>query len=156
MPYGNQDAFFESVSAVTTTNTVELGTRRTEGENDYIYVYNNGASDINPGHGATVSALTGYSVTVSSVTSINPCIGVCMHTTFTTATYGWLVTKGIAVVEATANTGIAVGDALVLGTDGVHTRLTGATGYFFPAHAYAVAATASGGSSSAFIHCFGA
>lgn len=155
--YENPAGFFESVSAVTATNTVDVGTRRYYEGKEYVYVYNNGNSQISVGNGATVSALTGMSVTVSSVTSVSPCVGVCHHATLTTGTYGWLVTKGPGVnLTADADTGLAVADNAVLGTDGVVTRVTGATGYKAPVFAYVTDATASGGTGKGVVHCWSA
>jgi hypothetical protein len=116
---GNAPIFFESVSAVTATPTIEVGTVREEGDEKYIYVYNNGNSQISVGQGAVVSGVTGYSVTVSSTTMVDLAVGVAKHATLTTGTYGWLMTRGFAPVVAPANSGIAAGQLLVIGGDGV-------------------------------------
>lgn len=144
-PFGRPWTFTESVSAVTATNTVELGTIREQGGDKYVYVYNNGNSQASPGQCVTISALTGYSVTVSTTTSISPVFGVVKHATMTTGTYGWLLVAGQAPIRAEANTGLAVADAVVAGTDGVNSRKTGATGYFFQEHGFITQATASAG-----------
>ena|SRR3990167_1395545 len=155
---GLQQLFEESVSAVTATNSVQLGTVRYENGRRYQYVYNNGTTAISPGYGCIISALTGYSVTISSTTEVKLCFGVVYHNTLTTATYGWVVKDGFVPVQCTASTGLAVGDSLVLGDDGVATRITLITGYTnFPVYTYGyvVQATASGGSGYALVHCFG-
>jgi len=150
----------ESVSNVTATNSVELGTRKCVDSRDYVYVYNAGGSDINPTYGVTVSGGTGYSVTVSSVTSNSPLVGVVRNATLTTGTYGWAVVRGATNIEVNADTSLGTGTAeqcAVLGDDGVFSRVTGATGYIANAlgGAYALAVTASGGSVLARINGIG-
>jgi hypothetical protein len=111
--------FFGSVSAVTATrgsHDPEVGTVRREGDEDYIYVYNTGNSQITVGKGAVCSAVTGYSVTVSSLTHTDFPIGVCKHATLTTGTYGWLLTKGFSGFSSI--NAAAAGEGLTLGVDG--------------------------------------
>ena len=152
---GYQDIFFEGVSAVTATKTagLNLGTVRFEGGRKYQYVYNAGTTQISTGDGAIITATTGFSVTVSSVTSVTPCFGVCREATITTGTYGWLVKEGYCNVNAAAADSMAVGDNLVLGTDGVHQAVTGATGYMTNRHGYCVQGTATAGTGYAYISC---
>lgn len=110
---------FEPVSNVTSTNSVEVGTRRIVGDEKYIYVYNNGNSQVSVGRGVVVSALSGYSVTVSSVSG-DFAIGFCKHATMATAQYGWVVTHGFVdgCTNGMASTAIAGTDLLVMGADG--------------------------------------
>lgn len=113
---------FGVVSMVTATlgpNDPEVGTVVREDDEEYIFVYNAGNSQISVGYGAVVSAVTGYSVTVSSLTGIDFPIGVCKHATLTTGTYGWLMKKGFSNFKATPDSGTTAGDRLVLGADGV-------------------------------------
>lgn len=113
---------FESVSAVTATPSVELGTRRIDAGNAYIYVYNDGNSQISQGlmgrNPATLSS--GYSVTVTNAASGAGgmfVVGVAHNATLTTGTYGWLMTRGVtyAVPDASA---ISLNSGALL-TDGV-------------------------------------
>lgn len=110
---------FESVSAVTATPSVDVGSIRIEGDEKYIYAYNAGNSQISVGRAAVVSAVSGYSVTVSSVSG-GFAVGFVKHATLTTGTYGWLVTRGFvdSVTNAMASTALAAGDAIQLGVDG--------------------------------------
>ena len=101
---------FESVSAVTATNTVDLGTRAVDGGNEYVYVYNAGNSQISKGFAAVLSATTGYSVTVSSTTQVDIALGMVKNATLTTGTYGWLMIKGFATFCAGANDSFAAGN----------------------------------------------
>lgn len=110
---------FESVSAVTATPSVDVGTLRIEGDEKYVYCYNTGGSQISVGRCATVSAVSGYSVTVSSVSG-DAVVGFVKHATLTTATYGWLVCRGFvdSVTNAMAGTALAAGDVIQAGADG--------------------------------------
>ena len=104
--YANRPVLFAPISMVTATlgaNDPEPGYRATVGDEDYVFVYNAGNSQISPTYGAVLSAVSGYSVTVSSVTSVDFLIGVCKHATLTTATYGWLMTRGFCQVELSTN-----------------------------------------------------
>lgn len=151
--YGADPVFYGSVSMVTTSlgrNDPEVGTVRQEGDEEYIFVYNTGANaQINPGHCAVVSAVTGYSVTVSSI-SLDLAVGVCRHATIVTGGYGWLVKRGFVPVEMGANYSCAAGELLEIGVDGVFdtaSNTTGNAGYV----AKAMEAAASGASAMAFV-----
>lgn len=115
----DKQIFFEGVSNVTATNSVEVGMQRIDGDEEYRYVYNAGNSQINPGNGCVLSAVTGYSVTVSSTTSADFLVGVVKHATLTTGTYGWVVTRGFTSVEMGGTSGtVAAGGLIELGDDG--------------------------------------
>ncbi len=148
----DQQVFFESVSNVTATNSVEVGSERKVGDESYRYVYNAGNSQISPSYGVILSAVTGYSVTLSSTTSVDFLVGVVKHSTLTTGTYGWVMTQGFAPVEMEADNSAAAGDLLVLAADGEFANKTISTGYPAPVQAKAMAAIASGASGQAFIN----
>lgn len=110
---------FDTVSAVTLTpgtKDPEVGTITREGDEEYIYVYNNGTTQISVGQFAVCTAVTGYSVTVSSLTHVDLPVGVCKHATLTTATYGWLLRKGFGPMKV--GSAVVAGDALIPGADG--------------------------------------
>lgn len=138
---------FEGVSAVTATNSVDLGSRRTVAGAEYIYVYNAGNSQISTGKIAVVSALSGYSVTVSSISG-DFAVGVCKHATLTTGTYGWLLTRGFvdSMTNGMASTAIVAGDVLQVAADGAMAK--GVTGQNI---GKAMTATGSAGVANAFI-----
>jgi hypothetical protein len=94
--------FKESVSAVTLTPDVAIGTVREEGNNKYVYCYNAGGAYIYPGYGVTMSGTTGYSVTVSTVTETGSFFGICKHATMATLTYGWIIVRGFTTLQASA------------------------------------------------------
>lgn len=152
--YDQNKVYFESVSAVTATPSEQLGAIRREGDEEYIYVYNAGNSQISPGLGAVVSAVTGYSVTVSSVTGVDIAVGLCKHATLTTGTYGWLMTRGFGQVQMEADNSAAAGGLLTLASDGEWAFKSNSTGYPGPAQGKAVEAIASGASGSAYLKIF--
>jgi hypothetical protein len=123
----------------------------TDGDEEYIFVYNNGGSTINVGHGCIVSGVTGYSVTVSSVTSVDFLIGVCKHTAIPSTNYGWLVTRGFTSVEMGADYSGVTGALLTLGTDGTFDIVSNTTGNKDNTVGKLVASVASGASASAYI-----
>lgn len=143
------------VTATLPEESPAVGTvKRFSDGNQYRLVYNAGNSQISPGQGAVVSAVSGYSVTVSStVSAMAGGIGVCKHATLTTATYGWLLVEGFATAEAHANAGLTAGEGLSLAGDGVFVNASGITG---PIYGKAMASTASAGSSSAYFNFLGA
>lgn len=148
---------FGSVSMVTATpgsNDPEVGSKIIEGDEEYIFVYNNGNSQINPGSGATVSAVTGYSVTVSTVTMIDYVVGVCKHATLTTGTYGYLLTRGFGSAKMTANSACAAGQLLTVGADGAFAVKSISTDAPGNVYAKVMVATASAGLADAFFAIF--
>ena len=120
----------------------------------YTYVFNGGNSEIPPGFGVIITATSGYTVTVSSLSGITPCFGVVRHATISTGDYGFVQTNGFCPLEADADTALSAGDNVVLGDDGVHTRKTAAGNYLANAHGYMQDTAASGASAIAFINCF--
>lgn len=148
-----QPAYSEPISAVTATPSVQLGSVRLEASEEYVYVYNNGTTQISVGNGAILSAVSGYSVTVSSVTGVGAFFGVCKHATLTTATYGWLLTKGFSTVTGGGNTAIAAADVLVPAANGGWAATTGALSAVVQGQA--MIATATGGAGYAYVRCFG-
>lgn len=156
--YGVAPIAFGPVTAVTATrggNDPEIGTVRQEGANLYTYVYNDGNSAIATGKGAVLqSGASGYSVTVSSVTSADLLIGVAVNT-LATGAYGWLVSRGITSVLMGATSGTAAaGDLLEIAANGVFVPVSNTTGNKAPACGKALAAIASSATGAAFISCF--
>jgi len=125
MGYGYLQCPDEGVSSVTATPSTNLGERRQDGLNEYVYVYNKGNTQISKGIGVQMSASSQGSITITSVTG-DICAGVVKNATLTTGTYGWLCVKGPCSVE--------IGDDVV----GSRTAATGAllgmmtNGEFYP------------------------
>lgn len=155
--YGNGQVIMYGKSHVTTTpgpNHPEVGTIMQDGDEQYIWVYNVGSSTVNIGHGCTVSAVTGYSVTVSSITAVDFLVGVCKHANIATGDYGWLLQRGFTSVEMGADNSAAVGVPLCLALDGTFAHKSNATDYRTPLVGKAMEAIASGASGQAFVRCF--
>ena len=149
---------FGSVSMVTAAlgaNDPELGTTAVVDGLEYVFVYNAGGEDINPGYGCVPnSASAGYSVTVTSATFVDFCQGVAKHATLTTDTYGWVVTKGVTPIEMGATSGSVAALGLVyLGANGVFVPASNITGALAPVAGKALAAIVSSASGSAYIRC---
>lgn len=115
--YGVSPVLFESVSSVTATNSVELGSRAVIGGNEYVYAYNTGNAQISQGQMGFLPAATHssqYSVTVSNAASQSgglKVVGVAHNATITTGAYGWLLVKGLSLValdasEVSMNSGV--------------------------------------------------
>lgn len=148
MAFHDNGLWEESVSAVTATPSVELGCRRTDSGNDYVYVYNGGGSQITQGYGAVLTACSNYTVSVSSAADARECfLGVAANATLTTATYGWLMTRGFAKLQL-ANTQ-ATGIMLCVGANGANATApaSSATDTIF-------AKVVSGGTSTALRLCY--
>ena len=146
---------FGTLSMVTATlgdNDPEVGTTVSDGGLEYVFVYNAGGEQIDPGYGCVPnSASAGFSVTVSAVTSVDFCQGVAYHATLTTDTYGWVVTKGVVPVECAD--GCAALDLIECGANGTMAPVSNVTGHLSPVVGKALAAIASGASGNAYIRC---
>ena len=160
--YDNPNLFTESVSAVTATNTVQLGAVRWSGGSKYRYMYcDTGVAY--PGYGVQLtSGGSGYSI-ATTITLGDPCFGVVQNTTMTTATYGWVLVDGMAKVQTGANSSISAGRYLVLTASGTFADWIVNEGTALSASAfYQIAGrslgsgTGSGVSIFAAVHCFNA
>lgn len=126
---------FAPVSMVTTSlgkNDPDLGTWLIKDDEEYQFVYNAGNSQIPPSYGCVLSAVTGYSVTISS-TSGKKCFGIVKHATLTTGAYGWVLKKGFCQVEMGTNLSMAANGIGVLDADGVFEQKSISTGFPAPA-----------------------
>jgi len=123
MAYGLQTIFEETVSAVTATPSVPLGTRRVEGIKEYIYVYNGGATAA-LGYGMITSCNSLGTVVVSSVSG-DVCAGIVQSNELTQSYYGWLQTKG--PVNCESADAVAAGAPVYLQANGSVEQVTTAT-----------------------------
>jgi len=121
--YGAAPILFESVSQVTLTPSVDLGTRRHEAGKEYLYCYNNTGSAVTQGALMVASALSGYSLTRSSTAAADlPLVGV-ENTSLAAAEYFWGLVRGPMSVMSVAMT---AGALITIGADGVvQTALVG-------------------------------
>lgn len=121
MAFNDTLVTFGTPSMVTATkgaNDPELGTRWQVGGREYVFVYNAGNSQISVGRAATLSGVTGYSVTVSSTINADHIVGVCYNATLTTGTYGWLLTRGIGTIITSTSVALATGTVATVQADG--------------------------------------
>jgi len=144
------------VTATLGSKHPEVGTRAHIDGRDYVWVYNDGGEDIDPGLGAVLqSGATGMSVTVSAVTSADVVVGVCYHATLTTGTYGWLLTKGIGKIEAGATSATIASRGLAhIADNGYWVPVSNTTGNIAPANVQALEEIVSNASGSAYISVF--
>jgi hypothetical protein len=153
--YSENPIIQEPVSSVTATNSVELGTRIVIDGRQYCYVYNAGNSQAIPGNGVVVTGVSGYSVTISSITNVDAPVGVVYHATLTTGTYGWVVVAGHTKIKMHANSICTTGDLLSLGADGVFSAgaLAGTSIVAPYVAGKAVLATVSAGVAEGYVQC---
>ena len=111
-------ALEESVSAVTDSPSIQVGTRRWYQGEEYVYCYNQGTGTAPVSRGVKLATgASGYTVAVTTATdAFNPCVGVVKHAAITSSSYGWVMVKGFCnVTVASASTadykGIALGAA---------------------------------------------
>lgn len=149
---------FESVSFVTATlggKAPELGQESYDSDgNKYVFVYNACNSQILPTYGVTIQSgtSTGYSVTLSSAVEADIAVGVVRHATIPTDSYGFVLTRGHAVVEMAGTSGsVATNGLLCMADNGAFGPVSG-TGA--PAVGKAKAAIVSGASGSAYISIY--
>lgn len=134
-PYGYTTLYTESVSNVTATPTTQLGTRRIDGGNEYVYVYNAGTTAYT-GRGMVQSLMSAFSVTIGATsTSGYVCFGVVANQDMTSSCYGWLLVRGVGPVQLSTDStcessdNVAYGESLYLmGGGGFGAITTGATG----------------------------
>ncbi len=137
-------------------NDPQLGDFCEESGKRWVFVYNDGGASAAVGCAFVLnSAATGYSVTVSSVTSADFAIGVVQNATFLTGTYGWIMVRGIGVAKMmTASGTVAARQNLELAANGLFYGASNTTGngLCFGQSISAIVSTAVG---AAFITCYG-
>lgn len=70
---------------------------------EYVYVYNAGATDANVGLAMVMSGLSGYSLTISSISGQDVPMCVVKHATILASGFGWGLVRGITPIQ-TAST----------------------------------------------------
>jgi hypothetical protein len=115
MPYSYKLVNEETVSAVTATPSVSLGTRRLEGPTEYVYAYNDGAI-AQQGAPVILTGCTGYSYVVTFATAADArCtfLGIVQNATVAAGSYGWVAVRGFANARTVA-TAVALNDNLAV------------------------------------------
>jgi len=144
----DQKLWTESVSAVTATPSVTLGTRRWVNGNEYRYCYNGGGADADQ---RKIVCTMGYSypntftVTTISGSNVCPVIGLIDNATCAAGSYCWVLTKGNTKGMISGVSTLAVGGAveyarIVPCADGNINIATGGTGTTGPTIGYLVSA----------------
>lgn len=156
MGFNNQPLLPESVSHVTLTGSIDIGTRRTVSGDRYVYVYNAGNSEIAKGRGAVLAGgATSYSATVSSVSRADQLLGVCKHATIATGAYGWLLEEGFCDVQMHADDSATTGSLLQLGADGAFViAVSAVTANYANKCGKALEGIGSGAAGSAYVKAF--
>jgi hypothetical protein len=117
MPYGFQQAYMESVSNVTATNSVELGSIRFHDGEYYEYVY--AAKELPVGYGAVKTGTSGHTCIATGSVSGEYCAGAVKHAAISSGSYGWLLVRGVVDVKnGRAGTAPVVNQTARLGADG--------------------------------------
>ena len=125
--------------------------------NKYVYIYNDCNSQISPGYGVAVQSgvSTPYSCTLSTVTSADLLVGVVKHSTITTGSYGYVVTRGVVNVEMLATSGsVATNSPIEIGANGAFAPVSNTTGNKAGIKGKSLAAIVSGASGSAYISVY--
>jgi hypothetical protein len=152
--YGVDPISMESVSAVTATNSVDLGTRRIHGGEEYVYFYNNTGSSVTAGMAMTVSGLSGYSLTRSTTAESDVAICFVKHAAVPAANYAWGLVRGIVQAQFTST--MATGVPIQIGTDGAVMTYTTAAASFPGAILGKVLSSATATSfGMCYVKCFG-
>jgi hypothetical protein len=115
----------ESVSAVTATPSVQLGTRRLENGIEYVYAYNASSGTVNKGAPVILTATSGYTFVSTYATGADKgCVilGTVHNATMTVATYGWIATRGIMNVYV-VSAAVAAQDTLIIKDGGGEVRV---------------------------------
>jgi hypothetical protein len=143
---GLQQLFEESVSHVTATNSVQLGSERWHNGDKYQYIYNKSSTQACPGAamvyiGANASASSGYSLTVSSTAGDYDIGGVVKNATIAAGYYGWVVVNGV-ISGCQTSSGTTAGHYVALGGDGLFRSGSATTGDLYQPVGVALTATA--------------
>ena len=125
---GASPILFESVSAVTATNSVQLGTRRVVGGEEYVYCYAVGA--VSASVGCSISGVSGYSIVATGIISGAFCFGFVKHADIPAASYGWVLKRGFisSPVNGMASTAFVATDGVMLAADGKIANAAAAVG----------------------------
>lgn len=119
---GISPVFFKGVSNVTAVPDVQLGTRRHENGEDYVYCYNNTGSSVTAGALMTTSGLSGFSFTRSTTAGLDLAMVAVKHVAVPAGEYFWGLTRGsLRLLSAT----ISAGNVIQVGVDGAATSSPG-------------------------------
>jgi hypothetical protein len=126
--YGVGPVCFESISAVTATPSVDIGTVREHAGEKYVYFYNAGATaGVGLGLVRPTSATGAYTMAVSSASG-DFCHGFVKHASVASGSYAWALTKGMLTFAVASSASDQAAGAKALGANGL--IATNTAGYF--------------------------
>lgn len=114
MGIGHTQVLVRGISHVTATPVHQLGDRVMLDGEEYTYCFVKTGATALIGYAVSLSASTNYSVTISAATDVDQAFGVVKHVDIPAAEYGWVLTNGFAPAIAGLNTGLAVGDKVIM------------------------------------------
>lgn len=144
---------FESVSNVTATPSVEIGARRVFNGEEYVYFCNAMASAATQGIAMTISGLSGYSLTRSSLAGADIAVCFVKHADVPAASYAWGLTRGL--VQAHFSSTMTTGVLVSIGLDGIVQTYTTATSFDPGILGKVISAATANGQGLCFVRCFG-
>ena len=146
---------FESVSNVTATPSVALGTRRILNGEEYVYFCNGMVSAATAGIAMVVSLSSSYTLTRSSVSEADFVVCFVKHADVAAGSYAWGLVRGICQIwtGSTMSTGVmaTIGLNGVVATGCVTTTLS----FVGPTIAKMVSASTANNQGLAWVKCFG-
>jgi len=156
--YGSDPVVFRGESFVTATldgKSPQLGQEMQIGGRTYVWAHNAGNNDVSPGMGMVLmSDASNYSLSSTSVTSADICVGVVRNATFLTANYGWLVRRGVTNIEMGATSGtVAAHGPVEIAADGLFVPVSNTTANLVAAVGKALTDIVSSASGEAYISC---
>lgn len=108
---------FESVSNVTATPSVDLGTRRFQDGELYEYVY--AVKELPKNYGCVLTGTSGHSCVATGVVSGELAFGFVKNAAISSGSYGWVLKKGVVDLKnGRASTVPSVDQILHLAADG--------------------------------------
>ena len=149
---------FYGVSHVTATLSSrhpQLGMETYDADgNKYVWIYNDCNSALPPGYGVVVQSgvSTAFSMTLSSVSSADIVAGVVKHASIPTNNYGFVLTRGIGVAEASLT--IATNVPIEIAANGVWVHVSNTTGNKAPACGKSLEEIVTGASGSAYFSVY--
>lgn len=160
MAFNSNIPVFLPVSGSTATlgaNDPVLGTKISYEGEDYVLAQNKSTAQVLPGNVVVLSASTGFSFVLTSVTNAGAAFGAVKHATIAAGSYGWVLVRGFAdLINGMAGTAPANGDIIELAADGKFCKAnsilaTGSAGLPF---GIVMSAGASGGTGASKSYCY--
>lgn len=107
-----------SATTIDSANVVnQLGERLIYKGEEYVFVHNAGATDASVGMAMVMTALSGYSLTISSLSASDFPMCVVKHATIVAGGFGWGIVRGITSLRSEST--MPTGAWATLGDDGI-------------------------------------